>query len=154
MAVLQGLTEFLPVSSSGHLVLADAALDVQFASGALLTVALHVGTLVAVLAIYGKDLLGVLAEALRGKPRQLGLILLGSLPAAVVGLGFKDAVDSLFEKPELAAGCLLITATLLLVSDRARRRQAAAGGVPAEREIGVADALIIGFSQALSLIHI
>ena len=153
LAVLQGLTEFLPVSSSGHLTLGRAIFGVEGIEGALLTVALHVGTLVAVLAVYGRDLIGVLKRALGGKPRDLGLILLGSIPAATVGLAFGEFFERTFESPRVAAICLLVTAVWLVLGDRARGRQGAeanAAGTGLEG-LGAGQALAIGAAQAVAI---
>ena len=147
LAVLQGLTEFLPVSSSGHLTLGRAAFGVEEIGGTLLTVALHVGTLLAVLAVYGKDLVAVLREAVSGSPRELLLILLGSVPAAVVGLGFSDFFHATFERPAVAAACLLVTAVWLVVGDLARRR----GEADHVTRVTAVQALAIGCAQAAAI---
>lgn len=158
LAVVQGLTEFLPVSSSGHLTLGRFFLGIQELSGAGLTVLLHAGTLVAVLAVYGRDVLGLIRQFFAGRRRPLLLVLWGSLPAAVVGLSLKDFLESLFERPDVAAGCLFVTAALLLISDRARRRRSTASE---DRASDTADLLggltlragfIIGCAQALAIL--
>ncbi|MEO0649814.1 MAG: undecaprenyl-diphosphate phosphatase [Planctomycetota bacterium] len=153
LAVLQGLTEFLPVSSSGHLVLGRELFGLESIEGVLITVALHLGTLVAVLGVYGRDLLAVLRNAIGGQPRELGLILLGTLPAAAVGLGFKDALEPFFEAPDVAAGGLLATAAILLAGEAARRRRAADPVDPGSTEmpLPVWVALAIGCAQALAI---
>lgn len=150
LAVLQGLTEFLPVSSSGHLVLGKELFGLRESGGVLVEVALHVGTLGAVLAVYGKDLLALLRDALGGKPRYLLLLLLGSVPAGLLGVLAKDFLEGLFEEPRVAGAGLLVTAGLLLVSD-ARRRRLEREGTVAGREVGVVDAVVIGVAQALAI---
>ena len=155
LAVVQGLTEFLPVSSSGHLVLGRAVLGVDTIDGALITIGLHVGTLLAVLAVYGRDLLAVLRETLAGRPRDLGLILLGSVPAAVVGIGAGDRLDELFESPNIAAVGLLATAVILVTGDVFRRRRELAGEDELDAPglgIGVGAALFVGVFQALAIL--
>ncbi|MBI1379679.1 MAG: hypothetical protein GC161_01170 [Planctomycetaceae bacterium] len=150
LAVLQGLTEFLPVSSSGHLVLGKELFGLRESGGVLVEVALHVGTLGAVLAVYGKDLVALVRDALGGRPRYLMLLLLGSVPAGLLGVLAKDFLEGLFEEPRVAGAGLLVTAGLLLVSDARRRRlerEGAAGG----REVGVVDAVVIGVAQALAI---
>ena len=132
LAVLQGLTEFLPVSSSGHLVLGKELFGLRESGGVLVEVALHVGTLGAVLAVYGKDLVALLRDALGGRPRYLLLLLLGSVPAGLLGVLAKDFLESLFEEPRVAGAGLLVTAGLLLVSD-ARRRRLERAGAPVNR---------------------
>jgi undecaprenyl-diphosphatase len=158
LGAIQGLTEFLPVSSSGHLTLAKAAFGFEAVSGPLLVVALHLGTLLAVLWVYWRDLLGLLREALHGRLRPLLLLFLGSLPAGIIGLSLKSQLEALFERPEVAAGCLLFTASLLLVSDIWQRRQAPP--VVPDRALdpsGIASlsyrqALIIGVMQAVAIL--
>ncbi|QDU67399.1 undecaprenyl-diphosphate phosphatase [Engelhardtia mirabilis] len=154
LAVVQGLTEFLPVSSSGHLVLGREALGLHAIEGAVITIALHVGTLIAVLAVYGRDLLGVLRDAISGRPRDLGMILLGSVPAAVVGIGAGDALDGIFDSPVLAASGLLVTALILITGDVFRKRRELIG-MPEEElglNVGVWAALFIGTFQALAIL--
>ena len=151
LAVLQGLTEFLPVSSSGHLVLGRELFGLRSIDGVLITVALHVGTLVAVLGVYGRDLLKLVADAFGGRPRELGLIVLGSLPAAAVGLGLGDVLEPLFESPNVAAGGLLATALILMVGESARRRMGDPVSSEVENTIGWGTALTIGCAQALAI---
>jgi undecaprenyl-diphosphatase len=154
LAVVQGLTEFLPVSSSGHLVLGRELLGLRSVGGTLVTIALHVGTLVAVLVIYGRDLWGVLRELLAGRPREFLMIVLGSLPAAAVAFALGSRLDQLFESPDLAAGGLLVTAAALFGAHRLRRRrEAAAPGARATAvEVGPFQALGIGLAQAVAIL--
>ena len=152
VAVLQGVTEFLPVSSSGHLTLGRAIFGVEGIDGALLTVALHVGTLVAVLAVYGRDLVGVLKRAIGGAPRDLGLILIGSVPAAAVGLTLGDFFERTFESPNVAAVCLLVTAVWLVLGDRARSKDAETGATAGLDGLGVGQAIAIGAAQAVAIL--
>ncbi|MEZ5977115.1 MAG: undecaprenyl-diphosphate phosphatase [Planctomycetota bacterium] len=154
LGVLQGLTEFLPVSSSGHLSLAGALLERSGnavpEAGLHLTIVLHLGTLVAVAAVYGKDLLAIAREALTGKPRRLLLVAVGSVPAGVIGVAFGDRFDALASNPSVAATCLLVTAGLLLAGERSRRDAEASGRTG--RPIGVLDAVLIGVAQAVALL--
>ena len=113
LALIQGLTEFLPISSSGHLVLAQASMGFEEPQ-LVLDVALHVGTLLAIFVVYRRDLLGIARAALRGELRELGLLALATLPAAVVGLAFKDALAAAFHEPRFAAGGLLLASGVLV----------------------------------------
>lgn len=162
LAVLQGLTEFLPVSSSGHLVLSQAALGIG-GPVVRLDVALHLGTLGAVLVGYRRDLVRLLRDALRLELREVALLALGTLPAVVVGLAFRDALHAAFESVRAAAVGLCGTAAILAVGEVARRRAAAraasgAGGpgdAPARagrERVGPVDALLIGAAQALAIL--
>ncbi len=153
LAVLQGLTEFLPVSSSGHLVIAKHFFGLRESGGVVVEVALHVGTLGAVLAVYGRDLVALLREAMGGRPRYLLLLILGSVPAGLVGILAMDFLEGLFDEPRVAAGGLLVTSALLLVSDLERRRRERNAPVPAElgRSVNTLDAVFIGCAQALAI---
>lgn len=150
LAVVQGVTEFLPISSDGHLVLAQHVLGLK-ESHLALDVALHMGTLGAVLLVFRGDVRAVLARARNGERRELGLLLLGSLPAAVVGLGFAEQMEALFASGRLAALGLLVTAALLWLGERARTRPSR-GPASQERAVGVLDALWIGCAQALAIL--
>lgn len=146
LAALQGLTEFLPVSSSGHLVLAGWLMDLP-REGILFEVVVHVGTLIAVLGVYGRDLVGLLTGALRGERRPLrtvGLLALASVPAAAVGLLLGDLVEESFGSPLLASLMLIVTGTVLFAAGKVRR-----GGAELP---GTASALLVGVAQALSLL--
>lgn len=121
LAVLQGVTEFLPVSSSGHLVLGSAL----FGTGdedLLLDVVLHGGTLGTVLAVYRHELWGIAKDCvglLRGKGDEHGgatlggLVLLASVPTALIGFGLKGAVEGVLRGPGWVGGLLLLNGLIL-----------------------------------------
>lgn len=120
--LVQGLTEFLPVSSSGHLVLVPAFLShagMDIAAPELaVSAVLHLGTLVAVLAYYRKDLLNLTRAATDPEARRvLGLLALGTVPA-LIGLAVKDSLDRLEENPRAVAVALLFTGLVLAVGSR------------------------------------
>jgi undecaprenyl-diphosphatase len=155
LAVVQGLTEFLPVSSSGHLVLSQAALGLDEPAIAI-DVALHLGTLVAVLAIYRGAVLQVLGGLFSGDRREAAQIIVASIPAAVVGLTLLEGFREAFHDPRMAGFGLLATAAILLFGERARRRQPAPGPVDssgAEEQPPLAwkHALLIGLAQGLAV---
>lgn len=115
LGIVQGLTEFLPISSSGHLVMAQTVLDAP-SPGIVLEVALHVATLISVLIVYRRRLAGLAVGALRGNREDLayiGLLVLATIPAAVVGLFFEDAIGRTFETPAITGFMLLVTGVLL-----------------------------------------
>jgi undecaprenyl-diphosphatase len=147
LAVVQGVTEFLPVSSDGHLVLVQNWLAAGEGSLAM-DVALHLGTLAAVLVVYRRDLLELLRRLLAGDAREPLLILLATLPAVAVGLGLKHQIEALFASSRVAALGLFVTAGFLLLGERSRRRASAAPGPAAE--ITWRQALWIGCAQALA----
>ena len=142
--IIQGLTEFLPVSSSGHLVLIPALFD-QEAPDLATSAMLHLGTLGAVLVYYRSDI-ARMAKFDRPARRLITLILIGSIPAAVLGLAFEDRVEDLISEPVTVAyfliglGVVLIGTTLLRVGDRRTE------------DIGPLDTVLIGLAQALALI--
>lgn len=144
--MVQGLTEFLPVSSSGHLVLAQELFDYK-PEGILLEVALHVATLLAVLIYYRRRMFDIARAGVGagGWPRFVGLIIIASIPAAVVGLFFEDRVEGLFESPVLVGFALLFTAAVLASSTFARSR-----GINLTT-LGFGAALLIGVAQAVAI---
>ncbi len=150
LGLIQGLTEFLPVSSSGHLVLAQRLLGLR---EPVLTfdIALHLGTLVAVIIFFRRDIAGIVQGILgRGAERTsytrlLLLIILGSLPTAVVGLAFKDTFEAMFASVTAVGVSLLITGALLLAAGLAGRPR---------RDLAETrswHALLIGLAQGLAI---
>ena len=160
LALIQGVAEFLPISSSGHLVLARVALDVREA-GLALDVALHVGTLLAVVLAYRRDLAAIVRDLARGRARLLAWLVVATVPAGLAGLLIDEWIATVFQTARSAAVGLLATAAILLAGEWARARGGlrpaeAASGVPArlrsERAPTFSDALLIGTAQALALV--
>jgi len=115
LAIIQGLTEFLPVSSSGHLALAGMVLNVP-EGDITFEIVLHLGTLMAVLAVYGRDLVELVAGVIKGEKESLvlaGLLLIGSIPAGIVGYLLADSIESVFSSPLIVSVMLLVTGTVL-----------------------------------------
>jgi undecaprenyl-diphosphatase len=147
LGIVQGLTEFLPVSSSGHLVLAQALLGIRL-PGVAFEVTVHVATLCAVLWVYR----GRIAELVRGllareasAARYVGLLILATLPAIAVGFAARDFLEAVFEKPPVAAGLLLVSGLL------AWSLKYSAPRAEAERPRGL-QALAIGVAQAVAIL--
>ncbi|RMF31308.1 MAG: undecaprenyl-diphosphate phosphatase [Chloroflexi bacterium] len=154
LGFLQGATEFIPVSSSGHLVLVPWLLGWAPPPLAFDTT-VHWGTLVAVFAVFWRDLWGLLRAwliSLRRRSladpqaRLAWAILLGSLPAALAGVLLGDFFERLFGQPIAAASFLLITALILTVSERVGRCRRPLWS------IGGMDALLIGLAQAAAIL--
>ncbi len=150
LAVIQGLTEFLPVSSSGHLVLTQHFLGI-LEGDIFFDIVLHVGTLGSVLVVYRREILRLLRF---DKPAlgYLGSLAVGTLPAVAVGLLAKDAIESLFHSPLFAAGGLLFTSGILL-STRFSRGSGDNLPEPWEpRAIAPLQAVLIGMAQAFAIL--
>jgi undecaprenyl-diphosphatase len=149
LAVTQGLTEFLPISSSGHLVLLEHLLGLQ-QGGLALVVALHVGSLISVLAVYHADVQAILRDLFGGRPRMALLILLASVPAAVVGILFEDWIEARFADSRSTAWELIATGIMLAAAEFLRRRR---GTVERPyRELTAPGALVIGAAQAVAIL--
>ncbi len=141
---VQGLTEFLPVSSSGHLVLIPALLGREGPD--LTTVAmLHLGTLVAVLLYFRTDL-ARMARFDRPGRRMITIIAIGTIPAVVFGLAFESTLDELVDRPTTVAVMLMVTGVVLLSTMLLRR------GDHTAEELSPKDSGIIGLAQSLALI--
>ena len=152
LGALQGATEFLPVSSSGHLVLAQNLISGFSQPGILFDVTLHLGTLIAIAIYFWRDLSGLLTCCGRRGPaaeverRLLRLLIAGSIPTAIIGLTFKHQVERMFESPALVAGMLLVTGTLLFIADRYRP------GTRREESLTTSDAILTGIAQGVAII--
>ncbi|MCY4487886.1 MAG: undecaprenyl-diphosphate phosphatase [Deltaproteobacteria bacterium] len=152
LGILQGLTEFLPVSSSGHLVLVQSWLPSFQEPGVLFHATVHLATLGAVLLYFRRDVVVLACAALRPRAsdpdavRLLGLVVAGTLPTALIGLLFKDGLERLFSSVPTAASMLLVTGALLVATDRVRGQ-----GADIER-MRVWHALLIGLVQGMAII--
>ncbi len=148
--LIQGLTEFLPISSSGHLVLVPALLGTEppdLATSAML----HLGTLLAVLVYFRRDLLEMLRFSEHGK-LLIRLLVIGTIPAAVLGLAFQSFFDRISETPRYVAVALMVTGVMLLatrvIALRARRVEDSGNGDAAFIGLGQAVALVPGISRS------
>ena len=147
LGVVQGLTEFFPVSSSGHLVIAQSLMGVEL-PGVLFEVVVHVASLCAVCWVY-RVRLSQLASGLVRRDRAqfvyVGMLALATIPAAIVGISMGDIVEAVFESPSVAAGLLLVTGCLVR-SIRTR------GPLAARNELKPRDALVVGVAQAVAIL--
>jgi undecaprenyl-diphosphatase len=168
LGLVQGLTEFIPISSSGHLQAVPFLVGWE-PGGLAFDVALHLGTLVAVVAAFRADLWSMVRgllrprdqdAAMRGSRRLVGLLAVASVPAAIVGLLARDAISAAFEQPLAIAAFLALTALLLWSAERRRTQlgtvEHAAGDLAA---VGVeldalpwSRAVGIGAAQALAIL--
>ncbi len=139
LAVLQGVAEFLPISSSGHLVIAQNFLGIE-GSGMRLDLMLHVGTLLSIVAFYRKTIARILVE-LDG--RYVLKIILSAIPAVVVYFCFQDFIDGLFGNVRMTGALLMFTGAVLIGT-----RYIPQG----TREIGYGRAILMGLGQALAIL--
>ncbi len=143
LAVVQGITEFLPISSSGHLVIFQHFMDIK--EGLTLDIFLHFGTLLAVILVFWKDVKGMIT--FRKEYRKLTYyILVGSIPAGLIGILFEDVFERLFTNITIVGFALLVTGTLLWLSDRVQNEERNL------KKMKLSDALVIGFAQAFAII--
>ena len=160
LGLVQGIAEFLPISSSGHLAIAEHLLNVSGATEIpdFFDVLLHLGTLVAVFVAYWSDIRDMILELISGvrdlarrntpdpippARRMILLIIVGTLPLFLV-LPVKDLVEGLSDNMYFVAGALLVTGCLLFASDRVRH------GRKTERSATLIDVLIVGVAQAIA----
>ncbi|MDX9709751.1 MAG: undecaprenyl-diphosphate phosphatase [Trichloromonas sp.] len=152
LGLIQGMTEFLPVSSSGHLAITQYLLPGFEQPGILFDVLLHLGTMLAVALYFRRDLGNLLSSPFRKDEeatlhrRLLLLLIAGSVPTAVIGLAFKDVFEGMFENIPLVGLMLLVTGTLLFVSEKFRR------GKRKEKDLNLLDALVVGTVQGCAII--
>jgi len=145
LAILQGVAEFLPISSSGHLVLGKAVLGLK-SPGITLEVALHAGTLISTLIYYRNALIRIL-KGLLSKSReswQMALyIIVSSIPAIIFYILCKKSIEGAFEDPRTVGGALLFTGFVLIALRWVPRK---------EQEVSLWRAIVIGLAQAIAVL--
>ena len=150
LGIVQGLTEFLPVSSSGHLELVKAVFgsDYQQQQGLLITISLHSATAFSTLFVFRKDIALILSDLLcfkKGESLNFSIkIILSMIPAVIIGLFFEDFIASLFDgKIALVGAMLMITAILLFLADRVPENN---------KKLNYNNAFAIGVIQAIAIL--
>lgn len=154
LGIVQGLTEFLPVSSSGHLMIGRALLGVELAEDLVFEVLVHAATVLATIVVFRKQIVELLKGLFRFKYNDetdyILKICVSMIPVMVVGLFFKDSVEALFSSLTVVGVALLVTSALLFTSDRvsvpARKSAEARNG------ISYLQAFIVGVGQAFAVI--
>lgn len=148
LGLLQGLTEYLPVSSSGHLAIGSALFGIQGEDNLTFTIAVHVATVLSTLVILWKEISwifrGLFKFEMNAETKYVINILVSMIPIGIVGVFFKDYVEEIFGSGLLIVGCmLLLTALLLTFSYYAKPRL--------KENISMKDAFIIGLAQACAV---
>lgn len=145
LGLLQGLTEFLPVSSSGHLVLASHLLGTK-QPGVSFEIVVHLGTLLSVLVYFRQRLARILRapfdDQFKSERKLWGYLVLASIPAALLGLIFKEKFEQAFSEPFYTSVALIITAVILFVSRFFKK---------ATGQIKLPTVLVMGLGQALAI---
>lgn len=147
LGVVQGATEFLPVSSSGHLVIFQTVLGITV-PGVLFEVVVHVATLLSILLVYRVrvvDLVKGMTTRNREAWHYVGLLALATVPAGVVGVLWQGRIEAMFENPVVPGAALLVTGLFLWTTRRALSRAVA-------DHPGLAAAVLIGLAQATALV--
>lgn len=159
LGLIQGLTEFLPVSSSGHLEIGHAILGTASEENLIFTVVLHVATVLSTLVVLWSEVAHLVKGTLcttkwNEEKNYVGKILVSCIPVFIVGMFFKDQVEAFFGNGLLLVGCcLLVTATLLFLSEyitKLRQKKQADGEIG--HEVTYRDAFIIGCAQAVAVL--
>ena len=158
LGMFQGITEFLPISSSGHLVLLQKILGIT-EPVMVFDTAVHGGTLLAVIIVLRRDIWSILRHIVQ--PLTLYLIV-ATIPAVIVALLFKDWIEHAFSSGSFLGFAFLVTSVLLLISDMIYRGNRKPGGLPArldgpapirtQDEMNLIDALFIGLLQAVAIV--
>ncbi len=143
LGVVQGLTEFLPISSSGHLVVIEKLINLH-TGGIVVEVILHLATLLAVVFYYRKELLNYINHPFSHDTLRIAfLVILGSIPAGIIGVLFNDQIERLFDSTIYVGVSFLITGSFLFITKKQRHNE---NGITPQR------ALIIGAAQAFAIV--
>jgi undecaprenyl-diphosphatase len=149
LGIVQGLTEFLPVSSSAHLILIPWLLKWQEDPGLAFDVVLHLGTLLALILFYWREWLEMVLSLVNGdgvRRRLLLLLIVASVPGAIIGVLLEKQAETIFRSPVLIAGTLATLGVILWAADAFGSKKRKIG------DLTFVDALLIGLSQALAII--
>lgn len=154
LGFVQGMTEFLPISSSGHLIVVREVLGISQEGGLAFDAVLQLATALAVLLYFRKDVLDLIKNVFAKvkvpvKTKLAWFLIVGTIPAIVIGLLLEDYMDSIFRNPQLVALTLVIGAVIMFTADKVlahRARAHKAGDLTLGKSIG------IGFFQALALV--
>lgn len=144
LGIVQGATEFLPISSSGHLAIIGGFLG--FEEGTLMATMMHAGTLLALIVYFRDDLFRIILSPFKRDLEHLkllGFLVLGCIPAVILGLFLFSHIEAIFDSPLIIGICLIVTAIILFVSGYMKGKR---------QNIRFIDAILIGVSQAIAIL--
>lgn len=148
LGILQGLTEFLPVSSSGHIELGKALLGVEGADDATFTIIVHGATVLSIIVVFWKTIWELIQGLFRfqwdKETQYIAKLALSMLPVGLVGVFFEDQINALFEGRIVMVGCFLILTGVILFLTKLEKKET--------KEVGFKDALLIGIMQAIAIL--
>jgi undecaprenyl-diphosphatase len=152
LGIIQGLTEFLPISSSGHLIIGKKLLGLEITDNIAFETIVHCATVLSTITILRKDIVALFLKLFKfqwnPETQYIGMILLSMIPVMIVGLFFKSTVENLFgEGLPLVGAMLILTAILLTLSSLIKKPQ-----ISNSKPIGWGSAFIIGIAQAVAIL--
>ena len=148
LGIVQGLTEFLPISSSGHLEIASYILKTNPSENLMFTVVVHIATAISIIYVFRKDITEIIKGLIQFKKEQIDFvlkILLSSVPVGIIGVLYEKEVESFFTGNIVLVGSMLLITAALLFFTYFKKSDS-------EKNISYADAIIIGFAQALAIL--
>ena len=141
LGIVQGVAEFLPISSSGHLLILQTLFDIR-EPGVKFEIVVHLGSLCAVIAVFWRDIIELILDPFQ---KYVRLLIIGTIPAVIVGFLFRDYIDEIFSQALYLALAFIFTGVLLILADNITRVY------KRERDITYFDALLVGCMQAVAL---
>jgi len=151
LGIVEGLTEFLPVSSTGHLILATKLLGYDEARWAVFNIAIQPGAILAIVALYWRTFWAVGMGALKGERNSLNFIrnvLIAFLPAAIIGFALKDHLDALLENATVVAWALIVGGVAILIVEKLARPKEMHGVA----NVGLGTSILVGLVQCIAMI--
>jgi len=147
LGIIQGLTEFLPISSSGHLEIASFILKTEQSQNLVFTVLVHIATAISIIYVFRDDIFKIIKGVFNFKSKEIDTVLkiiISSIPVGIIGILFEDRVESFFTGNIILVGSMLLITSLLLFFTYFSKEEG--------RSVSFVDALIIGFAQAFAIL--
>ena len=148
LGILQGLTEFLPISSSGHLEIASYILKTNPSENLIFTVVVHIATAISIIYVFRKDIIDIIKGLIQFKKEQIDFvlkILISSVPVGIIGVLFEKEIESFFTGNIVLVGSMLLVTAALLFFTYFKKDDS-------KKDISYTDAIIIGLAQALAIL--